>query len=94
MKAVPLNDDFEEMITFAGRYAIGRGSYAPPDVVNYIRWLVPYLTHNTLVVIFNDIDSKIHEYSRRGLNLEYRAEWTELLEVIRREIIARGGRTK
>ena len=94
MKTVPIDDNFEMMLECAERYAIGRHSYLPPDCVAYIRGLLKDLSHNTLTVLFDDIDGEIKRYERMNWQLSYRKEWAGLLEDVRQEIIARGGRTK
>ena len=50
------DDRFGEMLNYAVRYALGRQSYAPHDVVNYITPLLPRLSHRTLFVMAKDIE--------------------------------------
>ena len=47
--------EFEDMIIYAQRYAIGRMTYAPHDVCKIINTRVHDLTDNTLTVLRDDI---------------------------------------
>ena len=47
--------DFEEILIYAERYAIGRMTYAPHDVCNIINTRLHDLTDNTLKVLRDDI---------------------------------------
>lgn len=47
--------DFEEILTYAERYAIGRMTFAPHDVCNIINTRLSDLTDNTLKVLRDDI---------------------------------------
>ena len=93
-KNVPIDDDFNEMLEFALRYAIGRKTYAPVDVINYIKPKLNYLLHNTLHIMFQDIDEELERDKRMQWEMAYKKEWMELREAIRQEITARGGRTR
>lgn len=93
-KNVPIDDDFNEMLEFALRYAIGRQSYAPMDVIHYIKPKLKYLLHNTLHIMFQDIDEELERNKRMQWEMAYKKEWMELREAIRQEITARGGRTR
>jgi hypothetical protein len=93
-KNVPIDDDFNEMLEFALRYAIGRKTYAPVDVINYIKTKLKYLLHNTLHIMVQDIDEELERNKRMQWEMAYKQEWMELREAIRQEITARGGRTR
>jgi hypothetical protein len=93
-KNVPIDDDFNEMLEFALRYAIGRKTYATVDVINYIKPKLKYLLHNTLHIMFQDIDEELERDKRMRWEMAYKKEWMELREAIRQEITARGGRTR
>ena len=54
-KTVPVNERLGEMLNYAVRYAIGRRTYAPHDVVKYVEPLVPDLDKATLHVMHYDI---------------------------------------
>ena len=47
--------DFEEILTYAERYAIGRMTYAPYDVCKIINTQLHDLSDNTLKVLRDDI---------------------------------------
>ena len=47
--------DFEEILIYAERYAIGRMTYAPHDVCKLINTRLSDLTDNTLKVLRDDI---------------------------------------
>ena len=52
---VEINKDFETILLCAVRYAIGRRTYIPSLVIDYITPLLPYLSDNTLKLIANEI---------------------------------------
>lgn len=52
---VEINKDFETILLCAVRYAIGRQTYIPSLVIDYITPLLPYLSDNTLKLIANEI---------------------------------------
>ena len=91
-KSVPLleiDKNFETILLCAVRYAIGRQTYMPSLVIDYITPLLPYLTDNTLRLIANEIT----EYGayEGGLGDEKidKPYWIKFLREIRLEI---GGR--
>ena len=47
--------DFEDILIYAERYAIGRMTYAPHDVCNIINTKLHELSNNTLKVLRDDI---------------------------------------
>lgn len=49
------DDDFSSILICAVRYALGRRSYMPGIVVDFIRPLLPYLPDKTLFVLKNDL---------------------------------------
>ena len=48
--------DFEDILIYAERYAIGRMTFAPHDVCNIINTRLHDLSDNTLKVIRDDIE--------------------------------------
>lgn len=52
---VEQNEDFEIILMCAVRYSLGRRSYMPMLVINYITPLLPRLSVNTLQVMQSDI---------------------------------------
>ena len=88
---VEINKDFESILICAVRYAIGRKSYMPSMVIDYITPLLPYLSEDVLKLIANEI---IEHYTYEGgLGDEKidRPYWLEFLRKIRLEM---GGRNE
>lgn len=52
-------DDEGMIINFAVRYAIGRQTYAPSAVIQYVTPRLPLLNDRTLVVLYNDMNDKV-----------------------------------
>ena len=86
---VEIDKNFETILLCAVRYAIGRKSYIPSLVIDYITPLLPYLTDNTLRLIANEITE--YEGYEGGLGDEKidKPYWEQFLRKIRLEI---GGR--
>lgn len=59
--------DFEAILISAFRYALGRQTYIPSIVVNFMRPLLPQLSDNCLVVICKDIEDKHQSLTRNPL---------------------------
>ena len=49
-------EDFETLLVYAERYAIGRMTYAPHEVCEIINVNISHLTHNTFWVLWRDIE--------------------------------------
>lgn len=88
---VEINKNFETILLCAVRYAIGRKTYIPSLVIDYITPLLPYLSENTLRLIANEITE--HEAYEGGLGDEKidKPYWLDFLRKIRLEI---GGRNE
>lgn len=54
-RTVPIDADFGAILTCAVRYAIGRRSYMPGLVIDYITSLLSYLDDKTLHAMDRDI---------------------------------------
>ena len=82
---IEIDKNFETILLCAVRYAIGRKSYMPSLVIDYITPLLPYLSDNTLRLIENEIT----EYGayEGGLGDEKidRPYWEQFLQKIRAE---------
>lgn len=52
----PRDRDFGAVITCAIRYCLGRETYMPHLVMDYVRPLLPELDNRTLAVMVNDIE--------------------------------------
>ena len=88
---VEINKDFETILLCAVRYAIGRETYMPSMVIDYITPLLPYLSDNILRLIANEITE--YEAYEGGLGDEKidKPYWIKFLREIRLEI---GGRNE
>ena len=89
MTVVEINKDFEAILICAVRYAIGRKSYMPSMVIDYITPLLPYLSEDVLKLIVNEI---IERYTYEGALGDEKIDkpyWEQFLRKIRLEI---GGR--
>ena len=62
---VEINKAFETILLCAVRYVIGRRTYIPSLVIDYITTLLPYLSDNTLRLIANEITE--HDTYEGGL---------------------------
>ena len=82
--------DFELMIVCALRYSIGRESYMPSIAIDYIRYLIPMISANTLFILQRDIKEEIERYDRGGWDIFMKDEWLKLADDIRKERTKRG----
>ena len=87
---ITVTRDFELMIVCALRYSIGRESYMPSITIDYIRYLIPMLSANTLFVMQRDIKEEVERYDRSGREIFMKDEWLKLAEDIRKEHTRRG----
>ena len=75
--------EFEDMLIYAQRYAIGRMTFAPRDVCDLINKHITELSRNTLFVIKKDIEQ--HKMDNQLGNPKIDApEWIKTLENINR----------
>ena len=91
MTAVEIDKNFETILLCAVRYAIGRKSYIPSLVIDYITPLLPYLSEDVLKLIADEITE--YEAYEGGLGDEKidRPHWIDFLQVIELEM---GGRNE
>ena len=82
---VAITDDLESMLICALRYSIGRESYMPGIAIDYIRYIAPQLSANTLYVMQRDIRETIASYARIERKLYMEVEWIELESALRKE---------
>ena len=91
-KSVPLleiDKNFETILLCAVRYAIGRRTYIPSRVIDYITPLLPHLSEDVLKLIVNEI---VQHYTYEGALGDEKIDkpyWIDFLRKIRLEI---GGR--
>ena len=83
---VEINKDFETILLCAIRYAIGRKSYIPSLVIDYITPLLSHLSYNTLGLIANDITEYGKYYGGLGDDKIDRPYWEQFLQKIRAEM--------
>ena len=86
---IEINKNFETILLCAVRYAIGRKTYIPSRVIDYITPLLPYLSEDVLKLIADEIIE--HDTYEGGLGDEKidKPYWEQFLRKIRLEI---GGR--
>lgn len=89
--SVEIDKDFETILLCAVRYAIGRKTYIPSLVIDYIIPLLPYLSEDVLKLIANEITE--HDTYDGGLGDEKidKPYWEQFLRKIRLEM---GGRNE
>ena len=86
---IEINKYFETILLCAVRYAIGRRTYIPSRVIDYITPLLPYLSEDVLKLIVNEI---VQHYTYEGALGDEKIDkpyWEQFLRKIRLEI---GGR--
>ena len=77
-KTVPIDDDFQEMLVSAERYALGRMTYIVSLTVDYITPMIRNLDLKYINIMIDDIDRQ-REY---GMDKD---EWMKLLGRLRAE---------
>ena len=88
---VEINKDFETILLCAVRYAIGRKSYMPSMVIDYITPLLPYLSEDVLKLIVNEIIERYTDEGALGDEKIDKPYWIDFLRKIRLEM---GGRNE
>ena len=91
--SVPLleiDKNFETILLCAVRYAIGRKSYIPSLVIDYITPLLSHLSYNTLGLIANDITEYGKYYGGLGDDKIDRPYWLNFKRKILAEMERRG----
>ena len=86
---IEINKNFETILLCAVRYAIGRKSYIPSLVIDYITPLLPYLSEDVLKLIVNEIIERYTYEGALGDEMIDKPYWEQFLRKIRLEI---GGR--
>lgn len=77
-----LDEDFGVIVNAALRYAIGRHSYLPSTVVDFIRKYIPVLDDRTLHVICTDIEKEL----RSAESVDNPEIWKDLMDECRAEL--------
>ena len=77
------DDEFQQFIIYAERYAIGRMTYVPSEVNNIILKYLPFITNNTLGILIRDIEL---EADRDMLGMDFdKKMWLALLDTLKNE---------
>ena len=77
------DDEFQQFIIYAERYAIGRMTYVPSEVNNIILKYLPFIANNTLGVLILDIEL---ETDRDMLGMDFdKKMWLALLDTLKNE---------
>ena len=77
------DDEFQQFIIYAERYAIGRMTYVPSAVNQIIRKYLPRIANNTLGVLIRDIEL---EADRDMLGMDFdKKMWLALLDTLKNE---------
>ena len=83
---IEIDKNFETILLCAVRYAIGRKSYMPSVVIDYITPLLPHLSEDVLKLIVNEI---VQHYTYEGALGDEKIDkpyWEQFLRKIRLEI--------
>ena len=86
---IEINKNFETILLCAVRYAIGRRTYIPSLVIDYITPLLPYLSEDVLKLIVNEI---IERYTYEGALGDEKIDkpyWIDFLQRIEIEMEGR-----
>lgn len=84
-----IDKNFETILLCAVRYAIGRRTYIPSRVIDYITPLLPYLSEDVLKLIADEIIGRYTYEGALGDEKIDKPYWIDFLRKIRLEI---GGR--
>ena len=77
------DDEFQQFIIYAERYAIGRMTYVPSAVNDIILKYLPFIANNTLGVLIQDIEL---EANREMLGMDFdKKMWLALLDTLKNE---------
>ena len=87
---VEIDKNFETILLCAVRYAIGRQTYMPSLVIDYITPLLSHLSYNTLGLIANDITEYGKYYGGLGDDKIDRPYWLNFKRKILAEMERRG----
>ena len=92
MPDIPNITPHEQICLYAMRYALGKRSYAAPDVALYIRHKLPDASEDFLRFIHDELKERIERHYRDGYSLGSKgdvAEWETLFEACKLEISKR-----
>ena len=80
-------NDLQDLVIYAQRYSIGRQTYAPKDVKDFILKHLNDLEYNTIKVITDDIR---RQHGRNNLGAEMdKTMWLDLLDELEKTLKTR-----
>ncbi len=82
---VPIDDEFEQILISAERYALGRRTGIVSLTIRYILLLLSRLTDGTLTTILRDMDEQERLGKSFGMDFD-EAEWKRLRKAIKKEM--------
>ena len=85
MKLVEIDEDFCTILNCAIRYCLGRQTYMPSLITDFIRPLLPHLDNKTLSIIENDIRNA-ESYGNEKID---KPIWVRFLSEVEEEICRR-----
>lgn len=88
-KIDPEDDDFGAVLNCAVRYAVGRQTYMPGLVIDFITPLLPILSKRTLWCFDQDIANAKYEGGYGDPNID-EPRWKKFHEAVRAERLRRG----
>lgn len=80
MYQVPIDDDFQQMMVSALRYALGRQSYIVGLTIEYLEWKIPLIDKKYLAIMSRDIDEEKRFY--HGIYGDIDKRWIRLKDKI------------
>lgn len=91
-KTLVISDDFESILICAVRYCLGRRTYMPSVVINYITPILSSLSQTTLFCMKRDVEEAEKENRLGDENID-KPLWISFREKIEEEIEERGKTT-
>ncbi len=82
---VPIDDEFEQILISAERYALGRRTGIVSLTIRYILLLLSRLTDGALTTILRDMDEQERLGKSFGMDFD-EAEWKRLRKAIKEEM--------
>lgn len=84
----PSNDEFGTILNCAVRYSIGRGTYIPHLVIDFITPLLPFMSCATLGTFERDVE-RAESYGHETID---KPHWMKFLADVRNEMEKRKGK--
>lgn len=82
------DDSFQAILNCAVRYSLGRQTYMPDLVVQFIKPLIPYLDNRTLCVFKKDVEEAIADDHTGDPEID-KPIWVDFLDHISNELSKR-----